>query len=152
MFGQVIPSLLNLPPDYLPGSSSSRGSGGGGSFVTNQSLPIVLPVQTKEKEFLESQGREKIVLRFEGKAVAVLSKPEWFQHRKEERCARTFGTTHPDHPGIEVQDCKAIIHSETIFRGKNVLSFLNIFYVLFLAWLNLPKKLFKPKRLPNFGR
>ena len=29
--------------------------------------------------------------------------PEFYPHRKEERCARQFGTTNPDHPCIKVK-------------------------------------------------
>ncbi len=45
--------------------------------------------------------------RYEGKARAILRRPEFFPHRKEERCARTFGTTNPGHPAIKVLNCFA---------------------------------------------
>jgi 3'-phosphoadenosine 5'-phosphosulfate synthase len=44
---------------------------------------------------------DAITLRYLGKPVAILRAPEFFEHRKEERCARTFATTHPDHPYIK---------------------------------------------------
>ena len=71
----------------------------------NQSIPIVLPVETADKERLE--GKEAFTLRYQGKAVAILRNPEFYQHRKEERCARQFGTTNTGHPHIKVihQDC-----------------------------------------------
>ena len=34
--------------------------------------------------------------------MALLKQPEFFAHRKEERCARIFGTTNIDHPHIKV--------------------------------------------------
>ena len=70
------------------------------SGVSNQSVPIVLAVSKEDKERLESCSA--IALRYEGKAVAILRSPEFYEHRKEERCARTFGTTHPGHPYIQM--------------------------------------------------
>ena len=32
----------------------------------------------------------------------ALRNPEFYAHRKEERCARQFGTTNPDHPCVKV--------------------------------------------------
>ena len=68
--------------------------------MTNQSTPIVLPVQTEDKERLE--GKDAITLTYEGKRIAILRNPEFYEHRKEERASRTFGTSHPDHPYIKV--------------------------------------------------
>jgi len=70
------------------------------SGVSNQSVPIVLAVSVEDKERLE--GCSAIALRYEGKPVAILRTPEFYEHRKEERCARMFGTTHPDHPYIHM--------------------------------------------------
>lgn len=70
--------------------------------VINQSIPIVLPVQTADKDKLE--GKEAFALRYEGKAVAILRNPEFYPHRKEERSARQFGITHTGHPYIKVSD------------------------------------------------
>lgn len=68
--------------------------------VINQSIPIVLPVQTADKDKLE--GKEAFALRYEGKPVAILRNPEFYPHRKEERSARQFGITHTGHPYIKV--------------------------------------------------
>jgi len=68
--------------------------------VTNQSIPIVLPVSTRDKERL--QESESFTLKYNGKAMAILRKPEFYEHRKEERCARQFGTTHKEHPYIKM--------------------------------------------------
>jgi len=68
--------------------------------VTNQSIPIVLPVSTKDKERLD--GHTSFTLKFRGKAMAILRNPEFYEHRKEERCARQFGTTHREHPYIKM--------------------------------------------------
>ena len=67
--------------------------------VTNQSVPIVLPVHTQDK--LRMEGSSAIALRYKGLVKAVLRKPEFYEHRKEERCARQFGTTNPNHPYIK---------------------------------------------------
>lgn len=68
--------------------------------MVNQSIPIVLPVDNDDKERLESENA--IALRYEGKPVAILRDPEFYPHRKEERCARQFGTTNTGHPYIKV--------------------------------------------------
>lgn len=66
----------------------------------NQSVPIVLPVDTADKERLE--GKKAFSLRYQGKPVAILRDPEFYPHRKEERCGRQFGTTNAGHPYIKV--------------------------------------------------
>lgn len=68
--------------------------------ASNLSVPIVLPVSEKDKAALE--GQSEVALRYQGKVRAVLRQPEFYEHRKEERCARTFGTCNPDHPMIKV--------------------------------------------------
>lgn len=68
--------------------------------VTNQSIPIVLAATTEDKERLENE--ESIALRWKGKVYAVLRQPEFFPHRKEERCSRQFGTSSPGHPYIKM--------------------------------------------------
>jgi len=68
--------------------------------VSNQSVPIVLPVSTVDKQRME--GRPAIALRYQGVIKAVLRNPEFYEHRKEERCARQFGTTNPNHPYIKM--------------------------------------------------
>lgn len=68
--------------------------------IENQTIPIVLPCATKDKERLQSAT--KIALCYNGNFVAVLKQPEFYEHRKEERCARVFGSTNVDHPHIKV--------------------------------------------------
>ena len=51
--------------------------------VTNQSIPIVLPVSTSDKNRLTDCSA--ITLKYEGQPVAIMRKPEFFEHRKEER-------------------------------------------------------------------
>lgn len=67
---------------------------------TNQSIPIVLPVNESDKERLE--GVEAISLIHNGERVAIIRKPTFYPHRKEERICRQFGTSHPDHPTIRL--------------------------------------------------
>uniref|UniRef100_A0A8C8M1C6 Uncharacterized protein n=1 Tax=Oncorhynchus tshawytscha TaxID=74940 RepID=A0A8C8M1C6_ONCTS len=66
----------------------------------NQSIPIVLPVTTETKQRLD--GCAAVALEFQGTLVAILSQPEFYEHRKEERCARQWGTTCPQHPYIKM--------------------------------------------------
>lgn len=68
--------------------------------TTNLSIPIVLPVQTQDKERL--QGCPAISLSYQGVCRAILRNPEFYEHRKEERCARQFGTTSSGHPYIKL--------------------------------------------------
>ncbi|KAK2530794.1 Papss2 [Columba guinea] len=68
--------------------------------IVNLSIPIVLPISTEDKERL--QGCEALALSFAGRRVAVLKNPEYFEHRKEERCARVWGTTCAKHPHVKM--------------------------------------------------
>ena len=66
--------------------------------VVNQSVPIVLPATAEDKAQLGKS--DAISLTYQGVAVAILNKPEFFQARKEERCCRQFGTNDAGHPYI----------------------------------------------------
>ncbi|KAJ8013993.1 hypothetical protein DPEC_G00035610 [Dallia pectoralis] len=66
----------------------------------NQSIPIVLPVSTEDKQRLN--GCAALALEFEGTHVAILRQPEFYEHRKEDRCARQWGTTCSQHPYIKM--------------------------------------------------
>ncbi|XP_074553373.1 bifunctional 3'-phosphoadenosine 5'-phosphosulfate synthase 1 [Halichoeres trimaculatus] len=68
--------------------------------VINMSVPVVLPVSTADKERLD--GVTAMALVYEGRRVAILRNPEFYEHRKEERCARQWGTTCKDHPYIKM--------------------------------------------------
>ena len=71
--------------------------------TTNQSIPIVLPVNTADKQRLE--GVSALALRYQGKLVAILRTPEFFEHRKEERSCRQFGIYNTGHPYVRVSSC-----------------------------------------------
>ncbi len=60
----------------------------------------MLPVTSKDKERLADHSA--FTLKYKGVAKAILRQPEFYEHRKEERCARQFGTTNPDHPYVKV--------------------------------------------------
>uniref|UniRef100_A0AAQ4P516 3'-phosphoadenosine 5'-phosphosulfate synthase 2a n=1 Tax=Gasterosteus aculeatus aculeatus TaxID=481459 RepID=A0AAQ4P516_GASAC len=66
----------------------------------NLSVPIVLPVSNETKQ--EVDGCAAVALEYQGSRVAILRNPEFYQHRKEERCARQWGTTCPQHPYIKM--------------------------------------------------
>ena len=68
--------------------------------ISSQSVPIVLPVSTEDKEAYDDVSALALV--YEGRRVAVLRNPEFYSHRKEERCSRQFGTANKDHPYIKV--------------------------------------------------
>lgn len=64
------------------------------------SVPIVLAVGSDVKQELD--GCAAMALEYQGSRVAILRNPEFYVHRKEERCARQWGTTCPQHPYIKV--------------------------------------------------
>lgn len=66
----------------------------------NQSVPIVLPVHTADKERLENCTA--FTLSYEGEPVAILRTPEFYPHLKEERCCRQWGTSNDGHPYIKM--------------------------------------------------
>jgi 3'-phosphoadenosine 5'-phosphosulfate synthase len=66
----------------------------------NQSIPIVLPVTTEDKERLKDC--QWITLLHNGRPMAILSDPEFYEHRKEERCARQFGLLDQRHPTVNM--------------------------------------------------
>lgn len=66
----------------------------------NQSIPIVLAVSTADKERCFDVAA--LILRYQDKDLAVLRNPEFYRHRKEERCCRQFGTNDPRHPYVRL--------------------------------------------------
>lgn len=68
--------------------------------LTSQSIPIVLPLTTKDKERLEKVSSLSLV--YEGRPVAILRDPEFYPHPKEERCCRQFGTSNIGHPYVKM--------------------------------------------------
>lgn len=66
----------------------------------NQSIPIVLAVSTADK--VRCFDAAALVLRYQNKDLAVLRNPEFYLHRKEERCCRQFGTNNPGHPYVRL--------------------------------------------------
>lgn len=92
---------FNCLVDEKNGSSAAQKTSQGlqGSVI-NQSVPIVLPVHTEDKERLA--GHDAFVLCYEGQNVAILRQPEFYNHNKEERCCRQFGTSNKGHPYIKM--------------------------------------------------
>lgn len=80
--------------------------------MTNQSIPIVLPVSTSDKEKL--QNSSALTLRYEGKCVAILRKPEFYEHRKEERLVY-MDSTH-----IKLESFQLIIDVTVFVRARCV--------------------------------
>ncbi|RXM34693.1 Bifunctional 3'-phosphoadenosine 5'-phosphosulfate synthase 1 [Acipenser ruthenus] len=70
--------------------------------VINLSVPVVLPVTSEDKEKLD--GCTAFALAYGGHRVAILRNPEFYEHRKEERCARQWGTTCKEHPYIKLRN------------------------------------------------
>ncbi|XP_060519294.1 bifunctional 3'-phosphoadenosine 5'-phosphosulfate synthase [Cylas formicarius] len=68
--------------------------------LVNQSIPIVLPISTQDKDRLLNSS--SLALFHNGVCYAVLRNPEFYYHRKEERAARQFGTTNENHPYVRM--------------------------------------------------
>lgn len=66
----------------------------------NQSVPIVLAISTIDKNRLENSLA--VTLRHKQKTLAILRKPEFYFHRKEERCSWQFGTNNLGHPYVRM--------------------------------------------------
>jgi len=63
-------------------------------------VPIVMTATPEEKT--QITGKEQIALTFNGEVIAIMEKPEVYEHLKEERAGRTFGITEPGHPYIDL--------------------------------------------------
>ncbi|KAF5747165.1 ATP sulfurylase 2 [Tripterygium wilfordii] len=68
--------------------------------VVNMSLPIVLAIEDETKEGIGSSKDVGLVAP-DGELVGILRSIEIFKHNKEERIARTWGTTAPGLPYVE---------------------------------------------------
>ncbi|KAF5462107.1 hypothetical protein F2P56_018146 [Juglans regia] len=68
--------------------------------VVNMSLPIVLAIDDKTKELIGSSPNVGLVGP-NGDLVGILRSIEIYKHNKEERIARTWGTTAPGLPYVE---------------------------------------------------
>jgi len=66
----------------------------------NQSIPIVLAVSSGDKSRLE--GSSAVCLKYNDREIAILRRPEFYFHRKEERCGWQFGTNNPGHPYVKM--------------------------------------------------
>eukprot|EP00448_Togula_jolla_P009511 CAMPEP_0170615572 /NCGR_PEP_ID=MMETSP0224-20130122/25411_1 /TAXON_ID=285029 /ORGANISM="Togula jolla, Strain CCCM 725" /LENGTH=651 /DNA_ID=CAMNT_0010941317 /DNA_START=1 /DNA_END=1956 /DNA_ORIENTATION=+ len=64
-------------------------------------VPIVKACSAADKKRIE--GKDAIALEAPDRSVvAIMTKPEVYEHRKEERAGRTFGITHAGHPYIKL--------------------------------------------------
>ncbi|KAH8515170.1 hypothetical protein Peur_046708 [Populus x canadensis] len=68
--------------------------------VVNMSLPIVLAIDDETKESIGS-SKDVGLVGPEGDLLAILRSIEIYKHNKEERIARTWGTTAPGLPYVE---------------------------------------------------
>lgn len=106
----------------------------------NQSIPIVLPISDAQKAklyannnsirgngagCLESALVRNVRLVYQDKLIAVMSDPEVFPHRKEERVCRQFGFGDARHPGI-----KMILESGDWCLGGDLHVRLRVFFII----------------------
>lgn len=66
----------------------------------NQSIPIVLAISMTDKSRLENSLA--VTLKHKRKTLAILRRPEFYFHRKEERCSWQFGTNNLGHPYVRM--------------------------------------------------
>ncbi|THU58640.1 hypothetical protein C4D60_Mb03t16500 [Musa balbisiana] len=78
----------------------------GDGSVVNMSLPIVLAIDDAQKRAIGDR-RKVALVDARDKPVAILSDIEIYKHNKEERIARTWGTTAPGLPYVEEAITKA---------------------------------------------
>ncbi|KHF98645.1 ATP sulfurylase 2 -like protein [Gossypium arboreum] len=69
-------------------------------YIVNMSLPIVLAIDDETKERIGSSSHVGLVGP-DGDLIAILRSIEIYKHNKEERIARTWGTTAPGLPYVE---------------------------------------------------
>ena len=63
------------------------------------SVPITMHVNEEQKAALADA--KKFAIKYKGVIYAVVSEPTFFENRKEEICARTFGCFSPNHAGAQ---------------------------------------------------
>ncbi|KAK4773221.1 hypothetical protein SAY87_028240 [Trapa incisa] len=68
--------------------------------VVNMSVPIVLAIDDSQKHKI-GESKKVALIGSDGKPVALLRDIEIYKHPKEERIARTWGTTAPGLPYVE---------------------------------------------------
>lgn len=68
--------------------------------TVNQSVAIVLPIDANQKEKLEQTRCVKLF--YNDRLIGVLDNIEIYEHRKEERVARQFGTLDRRHPTVKM--------------------------------------------------
>lgn len=61
------------------------------------SVPMTMHVNDEQKAALE--GQKKFAIKYKGETYAVVNEPCFFENRKEEICARTFGCFMGEHAG-----------------------------------------------------
>eukprot|EP01018_Ginkgo_biloba_P002250 Gb_18514 [translate_table: standard] len=83
--------------------------------IVNMSVPIVLAIDDLQKEAI-GQSNDVALLDPSGRLVAVLRNIEIYKHNKEERIARTWGTTAPGLPYVE----EAIAHAGNWLIGGDL--------------------------------
>ncbi|XP_028751395.1 ATP sulfurylase 1, chloroplastic [Neltuma alba] len=83
--------------------------------VVNMSVPIVLAIDDEQKHLI-GESRDVALFDSQGNPVAILKDVEIYKHPKEERVARTWGTTAPGLPYAE----EAITHAGNWLIGGDL--------------------------------
>jgi 3'-phosphoadenosine 5'-phosphosulfate synthase len=85
------------------------------------SVPITMHVTDEQKA--ELTGASLVSVKWNGEIVATISKPVFFENRKEEICSRTFGSFSPKHSGAEpiMKQGNWLVSGESMHFMKRVL-------------------------------
>lgn len=78
------------------------------------SVPITQHCTDAQKK--EFTGAEHVTLTYEGKAIAIINKPEFYENRKEEIATRTFGCFETSHPYVE----RIMAQGEWLISGESM--------------------------------
>lgn len=100
---------LHAPTNFSDYSSDSVSKG----ERVNMPVPIVLPINDAAKERI-GDAKSVVLVSPSGEELAILSDPEIFDHRKEERITRTFGAVDDGHPYIH----EILLSGEYLLGGE----------------------------------
>ena len=84
------------------------------------SVPIVFPVSSVQKTRLETF--DKVAFIHESQTIAILEEPEFYENRREEISARTFGVMSSQHEGAQ----KILVQGEFLITGSSMRFFRNL--------------------------
>lgn len=98
---------LHAPTNFTDFNDMSKGE------RINMPVPIVLPINNAAKARI-GDANKVVLVSPSGEELAILSDPEIYDHRKEERITRTFGAVDEGHPYIR----EILLSGEFLLGGE----------------------------------